>query len=339
MATKTTRPTVREIASRCGVSAATVSRVLNANYKHGFSVRKDLHEQITRVAEEMGYRPNLAARNLVQQQTHIVALLGLDAFYDWPLNVYKLSCETAIRLLQKHGYNVCTAAPNPEKNNTELPPWRVDGVIVVQECSSQTIDEMERIRLPYVVINGPGGPNASSVVKDEVQATKHAISHLLDLGHQRIAYAGPSSLHRHHAGMIHRHNTYLAELKAEGLEPVSGHDRLFASGKEFLVSAVLEQKATAIIAYDYIIAMKILHAANGLNIEFPRQVSLVCLNDEKLCDWAVPPLTAVGVPSAKMGQMAAEMLLEKMKSPRNSTPECIKFVEDLVIRSSTAKLL
>lgn len=333
----TLRPTAREIASQCGVSVATVSRVLNGNYKNGFSVRKELHTQITEMAEKLGYRPNLAARNLVQQRTHIIAFLGCNTSFGWPSNIYQLTCETAIRLLQRKGYNVCTSAPNLEQDNTELPPWRVDGVIVLQECSPETIEEMERISLPYVVINGVGGASCSSVVPDDVDATHRAIDHLLELGHSRIAYAGPSPDHRGHASVDDRHRTYLEVLEQRGLPVISGHDELFTSGLDLLVSAVLKQKATAIIAYDHVIAMKILHDAHILNIEIPRQVSLMCFNDESLCDLVVPPLTTVGVPSRQMGQVAAELLLEQIESPKERRfPGCIKLQEDLIIRSSTA---
>lgn len=334
------RPTAREVASRCGVSVATVSRVLNGNTKNNFSVRQELFDKITHTAQKLGYRPNLAARNLAQQRTHIISFLGCNTTFGWPTNIYQPAFEAAIRLLQSRDYNVCLAAQNLERDNTELPPWRVDGVIVVQECSPETIDEMERIQLPYVVINGVGGPSCSSVVPDDVDATQRAIGHLLDLGHRRIAYAGPSPKHRGHASVGQRYKTYLSELSANGLEPISGHEAPFTSGLDFLVSAVLKQKATAIVAYDHVIAMKILHDANILNIQIPAQVSLICFNDESICDLVVPPLTTVGVPSRQMGQVAAELLLKQIQSPQeNHPPECIKLQEDLIIRSSTAEPL
>ena len=330
------KPTTKEIANECGVSIATVSRVLNKNYKNGFSVRKELHDRIFKVADELGYRPNLSAQNLSCQKTNIIAFIGLNTAFGWPTNIYQPMCETAIRVFQTNGYNVCTAAPNLERDNTELPPWRVDGVVVVQECSRQTIDELERIRLPYVVVNGTGGASCSTVVPDDIDATSRAFTHLFNLGHKRIAYAGPSPEHRKHASISQRHSTYLAELADNGLEPVAGHDECFISGFDFLASAVLKQQATAIIAYDHVIAMKIIHDANSLNIEIPKQVSIICFNDEKLCDFVVPPLTSVGVPSVQMGQIAAELLLEQIESPKEKIPpKHITLQENLVIRSST----
>lgn len=336
MAGKGSVPTVREIASHCGVSVATVSRVLNGNYAHGFSVRKEVHNLITQVADELGYRPNLAARNLVQRQTKIIGFLGCNTVYGWPSNIYQNTIEAAIRLLQGRGYNVCIAAPNLERDHTELPPWKVDGVIVLQECSPETIEEMERIRLPYVVVNGPGGLSCSSVMPDDIDAMKRAIDYLRGLGHTRIAYAGPTPDHRQHASIQERHDTFLSELRAQGLEPIVSSSGVLTSALDFLVSVVTRQDATAVVAYDHVIALKLLHDAHILGIEIPKQVSLLCFNDEYLCDMVMPPLTTIGVQSRQMGKVAAEMLLRQIESPQKErTAESIKIQQDLVIRAST----
>jgi DNA-binding LacI/PurR family transcriptional regulator len=98
----------------------------------------------------------------------------------------------------------------------------------------------------------------------------------------------------------------------------------------------MKHHATAILAYDHIEAMRILHGAHTLEIQIPRQVSLVCFNDEYLCSIVTPPLTTVAVPSRQMGQIAATMLLTHMKSPADYRPECVKLTQNLVVRSSTA---
>jgi LacI family transcriptional regulator len=234
MAKKNSVPTVREIASHCGVSNATVSRVLNGNYSNGFSVREEVRQLITQIADEMGYRPNLAAKNLVQRQTRIVSILGYNTVFGWPSNIYQLTTEEAVRFLQDHEYDICTTAPNLIRDDTELPPWRVDGIIVLQECSPRTIEQMEKTRLPYVVINGVSGPSGSAVVPDDIESTRQAIQYLLDLGHRRIAYAGPTPEHRKHMSIPDRHATYLNELSKHGLASISGHDEIFRTPQECL---------------------------------------------------------------------------------------------------------
>ncbi len=335
MAETNSVPTVKKVAAHCGVSEATVSRVLNSNYKHGFSVREEVRQRITEVADALGYRPNLAAKNLVKQQTKMVAILGSDIALGWPGNIYQAIINALVQTLHVCGYDVCITVPNLEKSETDLPSWRVDGVIVLQECSAKTIELMERTGLAYVVINGVGGPSCSSVIPDDIEATRRAIGYLVDLGHRCIAYAGPMSDHKKHRSIEDRHNTYLSALSEHGIEPIPGHDTVFRSAPAFLASAVLKNHATAILAYDHIEALKILHGAQVLDIQIPRQVSLMCFNDEYLCNIVTPALTTIGVPLRQMGRIAAERLLKQLESPQDHLPECIKLLQDLKIRAST----
>jgi DNA-binding LacI/PurR family transcriptional regulator len=340
MAKRNLVPTVREVAARCGVSVATVSRVLNSNYSNGFSVRKELRGHITQVADELGYRPNIAAKNLVQRQTKIVAMLGNNTVFGWPSNIYQTTIEAAVRYFQAHDFDICSTAPNLERDVTELPPWRVDGIVVIQECSQKTIEEMEKTHLPYVVVNGTGGPSASQVMPDDIEATRRAIGHLYSLGHRRIAYAGPTPEHRQHMSIRNRHDTYVHELETHGLACISGHDTLFQSAPDFLAQTVVKEHATAILTYDHVVAMKILHDAPLYNIQIPEQVSLMCFNDEYFCDIVKPSLTTMGIPSRQMGELAAQLLLKQIETPEeNRIVECIKLPEELTIRASTVKFV
>lgn len=335
---RTSIPTVREIASHCGVSNATVSRVLNGNYSNGFSVREEVRQLITQMAEELGYRPNLAAKNLVKRQTKIISIIGYNTVFGWPSNIYQLTTEEAVRMLQDHQYDVCSTAPNLLRDDTELPPWRVDGIIVIQECSPRTIEEMEKIRLPYVVINGSCGALGSSVIPDDPEATREAIRYLYELGHRRIAYAGPTPQHRKHFSIEERHRTYLEELRHRRMDCISGHDKVFEDGIAFLKRAVLEEKATAILAYDHVVALKILHDAPTLNIAVPEHVSLMCFNDEYLCDIVKPALTTIGAPSREMGKLAAQLLLRQIElPPEERSGHTVNLKQHLIIRSSTSR--
>jgi LacI family transcriptional regulator len=329
-------PTIKEIAANCGVSQATVSRVLNGNYKHGFTVRPEVHQRITDTANALGYRPNLAAKNLVRRQTQVIAILGCNIALGFPGNIYQAIIEACVRELHSCSYDVCMSVPNLGGNRCELPPWKVDGAIVLQECSAETIEEMERAGLPYVVINGVGGPNCSLVIPDDIEGTRLAMRHLIELGHTHIAYAGPTSEHYKHRSITDRHETYLSELAKYGLESIPDHDKIFGSATAFLASSVMKHHATAILAYDHIEAMRILQGAHSLEIPIPSQVSLICFNDEYLCGIVSPPLTTVAVPSRQMGQIAASMLLNRLQSPTDFRPECVKLQQNLVVRASTA---
>lgn len=328
-------PTIKEIAAHCGVSQATVSRVLNGNFKNGFTVRREVHQRIIDVAGALGYRPNLAAKNLVQQKTKVIAILGCDVAMGWAGNIYQAIVNSCVRQLHAGDYDVCMSIPNLTRDRCELPPWKVDGAVVLQECSPETIEVLERTKVPYVVINGVGGPSASLVFPDDVEGTRLAMRHLVELGHTQIAYAGPTSSHYKHRSITDRHETYLSELAKYRLEPIPDHDKIFSSATAFLASSVMKYHASAILAYDHIEAMRILQGAHTLDIQLPSQVSLVCFNDEYLCSIVTPPLTTVAVPSRQMGQIAATMLLKRLQSPDDYQPECVKLPQNLVIRAST----
>jgi LacI family transcriptional regulator len=329
-------PTIKEIAAHCGVSQATVSRVLNGNFKHGFSVRQEVHHRIVEVANSLGYRPNLAAKNLVRQKTGVIAILGCDVALGWPGNIYQTIVDSCVRELHTGEYDVCMSIPNLAKDHCELPPWKVDGAIVLQECSPETITVLEKNNVPYVVINGVGGQKCSSVIPDDIEGTRLAMRHLTELGHTNIAYAGPTIEHYSHRSIIDRHDTYLSELAEYGLQPVPEHDKVFSSATAFLASSVMKHHATAILAYDHIEAMRILQGANILEINIPSQVSMVCFNDEYLCSIVTPPLTTVAVPSRQMGQIAADMLLKRLKYPADFRSECVKLQQSLIVRASTS---
>lgn len=76
MISRHTMPTIPDIARRCGVSAATVSRILNGNYSNNFSLGKDRQEQILQVAAQPGYRPNFIGQSLVRRKTLAVGIIG-----------------------------------------------------------------------------------------------------------------------------------------------------------------------------------------------------------------------------------------------------------------------
>lgn len=116
-----------------------------------------------------------------------MAILGCDVALGWLGNIYQAVIDACVRTLHAGGYNICLTVPNLEENRCELPPWKVDGAIVLQEYSPETIEAMERVNLPYVVINGIGGSCCSSVIPDDIGATKRALCHVEE--HLRNLYS------------------------------------------------------------------------------------------------------------------------------------------------------
>jgi LacI family transcriptional regulator len=196
--------------------------------------------------------------------------------------------------------------------------------------------ELERARIPYVVINGRSGPGGCSVAPDDIDGTHIAVRHLTGLGHRRIAYAGPLANHLdQHSSVEDRHQTYLSELVSQGLSPVPGHDVPLESAIEFLKSAVLEYRATAIVAYGHMEGFNLAKAAHTMGISIPEQLSLVSFCDENAVNVISPGLTFVDLRAEHVGRVAAKLLLRQIRSLGQAEPESVKLRERLVLRNST----
>ena len=174
-----------------------------------------------------------------------------------------------------------------------------------------------------------------------------AVRHLVELGHKRIAYAGPQAAFlRGHSSVNDRHETYLSEMSKYGLSPMPGHNKLLSTVKtydnlhnsaiKFIKESVIQNKATAIISYGHMEGLNLMQAAHILGVSIPEQLSLICFCDQHACDVMSPSLTFIDLMSAEMGQAAAELLIKQMKTPDQSKHETIKLPERLIVRKTTS---
>jgi LacI family transcriptional regulator len=142
--------------------------------------------------------------------------------------------------------------------------------------------------------------------------------------------------------VIVRREAFLRLSKELGFEvptlnlPAVGADLEWGPVYEpFLRQAVIEWRATAVLTYSHFGAIALVRKAHDLGLTVPRDFSIVCFNNEPVLSLAIPSITAVDVPSVKMGQTAAELLLGQMNGKENDQPTSIKLTETLIRREST----
>jgi LacI family transcriptional regulator len=104
----------------------------------------------------------------------------------------------------------------------------------------------------------------------------------------------------------------------------------------FLKRMVIEGRATAVLAYSHYGALSLMRRAHDIGLAVPRDFSLACFNNEPMLALAIPSVTAVGLPSAAMGEVAAEMLLREMGNDGPVEVRCRKLDEELIVRESTS---
>jgi DNA-binding LacI/PurR family transcriptional regulator len=334
---------LKEVAERCAVAPSTVSRVLN-NSKHGrFSVSQAVRDRILKVAEELNYRPSMAARNLTVSKTHLIAILGVSRIQSDHVGPQEEAVSEMAKALDAEGYEICAQFISLRHGPFELPPLRVDGIVAVGPTSLDDLQVLERNEVPYVSLDGVVGSRGMQVIPDDAQGTRMAIEHLASLGHKRVAYFDHPSISAMHPGVFARREAFKRALKEFGLETplveppqLPDHVPWDVTYEPFLQRAVVEGKATAVLVYSHFAALSLLRATHNHGISVPRDLSLVCFNNVPVLKLTTPSLTAVDVPSGAMGQAAAELLLRAMNDKDSMGPRFRKLEEKLIVRESTA---
>lgn len=329
--------TILDIAKALGLSHTTVSRVLNG--RQSDLVSEATKERVLKAAQDMVYRPNLAARSLRDTRSNLIGVFGSPFSGVWghgaPEIVHGLSA-----VLHTAGYDLFFAFSEPEGQPDALPAWRFDGAIVVQAPTPATIDRLERSGQPVVGVNEvPTGSPA--VLPDEAQGVRFALKHLADLGHKTVAYADASCWHFEHFSIVERRNAFLTHTSALDLRAIPLSPDTDERGRDrtaFLRRSVLEGGATAVLAYDHIVAIDILAGVTDLGLRVPQDVSLVCFNDEYLVSRLRPSITTLRMDGNEMGRQAGGVLLELLRgeTPTTEHPRRTRIPFTLKARQSTA---
>ena len=308
--------TIRDVATRAGVSTATVSRVLAGVG----SPRPDTAAAVRRAAKELGYRPSGVARSLRMRQTRSIGLIVTDIANPFFPEIVKAADDRAREL----GYSILlgTAAYDERRAMHYLDLMadrRVDGMIV---ASSQLAEEgwawLVASPIPVVVANAePAGVPVTVITSDNVGASRLAVDHLVGLGHRRIGYLrGPQA----YTAAVPRIEGFHAACADAGLDPsetpVIRGEADFESGYrgagELLAS---HRDVTAIYCYNDLTAIGVLRCLRDAGRRVPEDISVVGLDDIAAASWTAPSLTTVAQQKAEMGRLAVERVVAALQNP------------------------
>ncbi len=325
---------IKDIARLVGVSHSTVSRALRSSPV----VNPDTAGRIRKVAEQHGYHASLIGRSLVMRRSMTVGCVPTDIADPFVGEVVNGIEEVA----NQQGYAVFLASSHadPQKELDVVRTFRerrVDGVIVpASRVGSLYLPHLAELRIPIVLVNNQyPGSFTHSVSIDNVSAARRITSHLLTLGHRRIAYIGNRSGSQADADRLSGYRTELRKarllLRAELIvhadaTPEGGRaamQRLFARGRP-----------TAVFCYDDLTAMGALAAARSAGVSVPGDLSVVGFDDLFVSSYTAPPLTTIRQPMKEMGRRAAEILLALLRG--EVAERKVMFQGTLVVRESTA---
>ncbi|MGW4057719.1 LacI family DNA-binding transcriptional regulator [Amycolatopsis sp. NPDC004747] len=330
-------PTIKDVAERAGVHAATASRALNPATRGMVNTRTA--NRVLEAARTLGYAPNSAARSLRTRTSSVAGVIIPDLRNPvFPPIVRGIEDE-----LREAGYMalVGNTDGDPERERelvTAMRGRQTDGFILATSRRGDTVRTEGGVPVPTVLVNRrTDAGDIPSVTADNAAGVHLLVRHLAGLGHTRIGHvAGPREL----STGWERYRAFLDATTSLGLnagsEPVefaeafteaAGHAaaaRLFAAHPEL----------TAVLAGNDLLALGCYSALAELGRSVPGDVSVTGFNDMPFVDRQRPALTTVRIPHYDIGREAARLLLERIGSPAAPAKRVVLPVE-LVSRDST----
>lgn len=334
--------TLKEVAKKAGVSITTVSRVINGSSK----VNEETRERVKKAMTQLDYQPNRVAQRL-RASNGRSKLLGL-IIPDIQNQFYSGIVRGIEDVTYGNDYAVilCNSDENPNKERFYLEVLKsesVDGIILPPiHQFGEEIENILDMGIPIVCVDRKlMRKKVDTVVIGNEQGGYDAVSHLIELGHRKIAIL-TSSLQ--FSSFDERQKGYERALKENGIEIdkrliKEGDPRSSETARSLADELLqLDTPPTAIFAANNLMTLGVLESLNKHNLQIPRDISIIGFDDLPWAKAISPPLTAVKQPAYEMGQKAAELFFKRVEDPSRETVEVV-LEPQLIIRESTAKPL
>lgn len=330
--------TIRDVAKIANVSISTVSRVLN--YDPSLNVPETTKQLVFDAVLKLGYvKKEVKTKNLylryrvgiVQWHTNEKELQ--DPFY----HSIRIGIEST---LHNHSIEIIRAFKNDQDYFEKLKG--LDGIICVGKFSKTEIAEFRKITDKIIFIDMfMNKIYVNTIVMDTQNAMKDAVEYLVSLNHKKIGFLGgveytsdglqylDQRLPYFEKYCTHHHIEYLPYIHKGTFSADSGYDMM----KSLLASAKLP---TAVFCANDPIAFGALSALSEAGLSVPDDISIIAFNNDPASAYTTPPLTTINVPSEKMGELSAHLLVmffkQKKIYPMTSMIPC-----ELIIRQSCGK--
>lgn len=291
--------TISDVAARAGVSLSTVSRVLNGNT----TVDASLAERVRDAASALNYTASPLARSLVLGRTQTVAVVVPDLGNP----TFQAILRGLSRAAAADDYHVLIADSAESVDEERLlaveTRRRTDGLIL---CAPRMpSDELRGLVArvgPVVLINREAGDEVPAVRADYRGALGELLAHLYELGHRRLVYLAGVARSVSNAARLDAIAGFRADhADVEVQELPCGVD--FDSGAA-AASAVLASGATAVLAYNDLVAMGLMSAVQASGCRIPADLSIVGFDGIPFAAYTTPPLTTAAVPASELGALA-----------------------------------
>jgi LacI family transcriptional regulator len=331
-----TRVTIDEVASRSGLSVATVSNALSG----GGRMRPETRARVQALAQAMGYSASPTARRLRLRRSGSIGLIIPDIANP----MYGEIARGAAEVLDNAGCQLLSAShdAHPERQARFVRSFIAQGLdgVILQPWSSEDaeVGQLVAAGLPVVLLARRHYVQATDHVGiDNVSAVRQALVHLADLGHQRIAITLGGG--RRSTSADERLSAYAGFMQErfgrvdDSLVLRLPHTDLETG--EAQSASVLASGATAVVTSNDLVALGIRQGLQRQGREVPRDLSLLAIDDTYLSALPGIQLTSLSLSKRRIGETAARLVLERFENP-DKPIEDVVLLPELVPRQSTA---
>jgi DNA-binding LacI/PurR family transcriptional regulator len=326
----TPKPVMADVARLAGVSHQTVSRVINGSP----SIRPATKARVQQAIEELGYRPNTAARALVTRRSGIIGIVGTNSALYGPSSIQR-SVQEAARAAGYFSSLVPLAEVTLETLRDALDHLTRQSVEAIVMIAAQedalAVAHAADIGLPMIVVEGDLSGRGLSVGVDQIDGARQATQHLIDLGHRAIEHvAGPVT----YTEAKGRRTGYEAAMRDAGLVPGQRWEGDWTPASGYRIGTELVQTggATAVFVANDQMAIGVLHAFAEAGLSVPEDVSVVGFDDIPEAAYLNPALTTVRQDFHAVGQRALDLVTATLEGVTTNVP---LLAPELIVRDST----
>lgn len=329
-------PNINDVAKAAGVSAMTVSRVLN----NASSVKQRTRERVLRAMEELNYVPNVLANGLYRNRTRTIALILPDIRHSFFTTIARGVEDSAL----KHGYRLilCNSDEEVTKEYGYIEmsySIRVDGVIIAAsgDESAKNLIKLRSFGVPFVLIDrSVPGIDADVVVGDNVTGSRQLVNYLIELGHRRISLITAKD---NISPWRERLMGYKESLRKCGVAYRKDYVKFFdhkSSMFEILDTILMsDPRPTAIVAGTNLQAMWVISRLRSKGIRVPQDISIVCFDVASDSPYEIEGfMTAAVQPAYRFGTLSFDLLLKRMTNENAGTYQKMILSPDIAIRDS-----
>lgn len=328
--------TVRDVARKAGVSAMTVSRVINGNA----GVRPETRKRVEHAVTELDFVPNGVARGLMSSKTGALGLIVPDIGNPFFATVVR-GAESVAR---RAGYRLllCNSEGDlalERQYIEDMISHRAEGLIIAPLGDRSKVNLMPLVRrkFPFVLIDrSVAGLDCDLVQADSVAGARKLVSHLTGLGHRRIAVIiEPDNV----STARERMQGYREALKEAGLKFIpelvvrTTADR---AGGHTAMRKILELDPLpkAVFAVNNMTALGAMQAIRERGLVVPKDIALVCFDDVEHLAVLSPFLTVINQPTETFGTLSSRLLLDRINGEVGEWPRRVVLDADLIVRES-----